>query len=151
MSTKTNFKRIALVAVAALGLGVLSSVPATAASSGMTLTTTAGTSAAVGARSDSTNAAVINITGLLGTGDSMIVYITEKSKPSGAVVVPVFYNLDSATPTLSTLTIESGNSTNAGATGFLVQDSLVAFGAASAFQLAGKALIRTLLVRLGIL
>jgi hypothetical protein len=56
----------------------------------------------------------------------------------------VFYNLDSATPTLSTLTIESGNSTNAGATGFLVQDSLVAFGGsgASAFQLAGKALMR---------
>ena len=145
MSTKTNFKRIALVAVAALGLGVLSSVPASAASSGMTLTTTAGTSAAVGARSDSTTAAVINITGLLGAGDSLIVYITEKSKPSGAVVVPVFYNLDSATPTLSTLTIESGNSTNAGATGFLVQDSLVAFGGsgASAFQLAGKSTIRT--------
>jgi hypothetical protein len=31
MSTKTNFKRIALVAVAALGLGVLSSVPSQAA------------------------------------------------------------------------------------------------------------------------
>ncbi|NCV08532.1 MAG: hypothetical protein EBW51_08090 [Actinobacteria bacterium] len=30
MSTKTNFKRIALVAVAALGMGVLSSVPAKA-------------------------------------------------------------------------------------------------------------------------
>ena len=30
MSTKTNFKRIALVAITALGLGVLSSVPAKA-------------------------------------------------------------------------------------------------------------------------
>jgi trimeric autotransporter adhesin len=37
MSTKTTFKRIALVAVAALGLGVVSSVaPATAASSAIT-------------------------------------------------------------------------------------------------------------------
>ena len=42
MSTTTNFKRIALVAVAALGLGVLSSVPATAAVSGVVTTVTNG-------------------------------------------------------------------------------------------------------------
>jgi integrase len=34
MSTKTTFKRIALVAVAALGFGLLSVVPSTAASTG---------------------------------------------------------------------------------------------------------------------
>ena len=44
MSTKTNFKRIALVAVAALGLGVLSSVPSQAEVVGtVTLATTNGT------------------------------------------------------------------------------------------------------------
>jgi len=43
MSTKTNFKRIALVAVAALGLGVLSSVPSQAASTSIAISTTAGT------------------------------------------------------------------------------------------------------------
>jgi len=41
MSTKTTFKRIALVAVAALGLGVLSSVaPANAAAGSFSLDTT---------------------------------------------------------------------------------------------------------------
>jgi len=41
MSTKTTFKRIALVAVAALGLGVLSSVaPANAAAGTFSLDTT---------------------------------------------------------------------------------------------------------------
>jgi hypothetical protein len=42
MSTKTNFKRIALVAVAALGLGVLSAVPSSATISGVTFTVTNG-------------------------------------------------------------------------------------------------------------
>ena len=39
MSTKTTFKRIALVAVAALGLGVLSVAPSSAAVSGVRLAT----------------------------------------------------------------------------------------------------------------
>ena len=44
MSTKTNFKRIALVAVAALGLGVLSSVPSQATfTTTPTLSVTTGT------------------------------------------------------------------------------------------------------------
>ena len=61
MSTKTNFKRIALVAVAALGLGTLSSVPAQAAVSGLTLTVTNGTAGLAGVRTDSTNAAKFTI------------------------------------------------------------------------------------------
>jgi len=59
MSTKTNFKRIALVAVAALGLGLLSSVPATAVGN-LSVTVTNGSFTA--ARADSTNAATIAIT-----------------------------------------------------------------------------------------
>ena len=42
MSTTTNFKRIALVAVAALGFGVLSAIPSTAAVSAVTTTVTNG-------------------------------------------------------------------------------------------------------------
>ena len=99
MSTKTNFKRIALVAVAALGLGVLSSVPSNAATSGLTVTVTNGTSVA-GGQSDSRNAATINIQAFLGANDSMTVYVVEKSRPAGTVL-PVFYNLDSATPTMA--------------------------------------------------
>ena len=45
MSTTTNFKRIALVAVAALGLGVLSSVPSQAATNADTLVLSATTAA----------------------------------------------------------------------------------------------------------
>jgi cytochrome c oxidase assembly protein Cox11 len=61
MSTKTNFKRIALVAVAALGMGVLSSVPSQATFTTVpTLTTTVGQSTK--AKSDSTTAATITVT-----------------------------------------------------------------------------------------
>ena len=102
MSTKTNFKRIALVAVAALGLGVLSSVPSQAISSGITVTVTNGTAGLPGVRTDSTNAATINIAGVLGGLDSMTVLVIEKSVPTGAgTLAPVFYNLDSSTPSLS--------------------------------------------------
>jgi len=58
MSTKTNFKRIALVAVAALGLGVLSSVPAKAVGN-LAVTVTNGTF--VEGLADSTTAATIAI------------------------------------------------------------------------------------------
>ena len=43
MSTKTTFKRIALVAVAALGFGLLSVVPSTATTQGDTLALTSAT------------------------------------------------------------------------------------------------------------
>jgi hypothetical protein len=58
MSTKTNFKRIALVAVAALGLGLLSSVPAKAVGN-LAVTVTNGSFTA--AKADSSNAATIAI------------------------------------------------------------------------------------------
>jgi len=123
MSTKTNFKRIALVAVAALGMGVLSSVPSTAATSGLTITVVNGTSTASG-QSDSRNAATINIQAFLGSNDTMLVYVVQKSIPT-STVVPVFYNLDSSTPTLTTQLVESVTGVGA--------------AAASAFVLAGKA------------
>jgi len=107
MSTKTNFKRIALVAVAALGLGVLSSVPSQAAVSGLTVTVANGTAGAVGARTDSTNAATITIAGFIGANDSVTVHVVAKSVPLAAVVTPVLYNLDSTTPRLTTQRVDS--------------------------------------------
>jgi len=95
MSTKTNFKRIALVAVAALGLGVLSSVPSQAAVSPLTLTVVDGTSSFT--KSDSTTAATLNITGLLEAGDSITITTVTKSVPASAGGLLV-RNLDSATP-----------------------------------------------------
>jgi hypothetical protein len=88
MSTKTNFKRIALVAVAALGLGVLSSVPSQAEVLGsVSLTTTNGTAliaSTVGAV-DSTTAGTVTVTWLAGqTTDSVVITSSLTSKPTGA-------------------------------------------------------------------
>jgi len=89
MSTKTNFKRIALVAVAALGMGLISSVPSQAAFSGtagsnITITTTAGTGSI--SKSDSTTAGSFTISALaLGTNvDSLSVTAVAKSLPTTA-------------------------------------------------------------------
>jgi hypothetical protein len=107
MSTKTNFKRIALVAVAALGLGVLSSVPSQAVFSGaagsqLTLATTAGTAGLTGARSDSTTAGTFNVRGLaLNAQDSIIVTVVNKTKPALAenFPTPLFMMVDTGTST----------------------------------------------------
>ena len=82
MSTKTNFKRIALVAVAALGLGVLSSVPSQAAVTGtLAVTNTNGT--ATTALADSTTAGSIKVRWLAtGTTDSVVISTSLNSAPS---------------------------------------------------------------------
>ena len=91
MSTKTNFKRIALVAVAALGLGVLSSVPSQAAPIGTTVTagaagaTTQLTSTTVS--SDTTTGTFVTVQSLMqAVGDSTSVTFVKKSEPTGATV-----------------------------------------------------------------
>ena len=92
MSTKTNFKRIALVAVAALGLGVLSSAPSQATFTGLataplTLSTTNGTAGLsnVGGASDSTTAGTFTLTALsAAVTDSVAVSSVMKSKPAAA-------------------------------------------------------------------
>jgi len=97
MSTKTNFKRIALVAVAALGMGVLSSAPSQAvipvSSLTLTASATAGTAAVgggngattnIGAISDSTTGASVTVSflGVTATTDSVSLTIAPKSKPT---------------------------------------------------------------------
>ena len=96
MSTKTNFKRIALVAVAALGMGVLSSVPsqATIAPGSFTVTapTIAGTATAGNAGStgsDSSTGTTFSFTFLATTiQDSVVVTVAPKSKPAAATGYP---------------------------------------------------------------
>jgi hypothetical protein len=96
MSTKTNFKRIALVAVAALGLGVLSSVPVQATPAAITVDVVDGT--ATTALSDSTTAASVTIKGLLGveSTDSISVLVAKKSAPAtaSAVLMPILTYVD---------------------------------------------------------
>ena len=107
MSTKTNFKRIALVAVAALGMGVLSSVPSQALFSGtagvsLTITVANGTGALDGSPSDTTTAGTVSVTGLaLAASDSYSVTSTKKSWPAtttGAKAPTLFFQfIDTAT------------------------------------------------------
>jgi hypothetical protein len=102
MSTTTNFKRIALVAVAALGLGVLNSVPAQAQLlNTVALTGAAGT--ATTATSDSIGAATVAISFTSSGpsdfhGDSVAVTAVLKSSPTAATALqPTLMLVDTGT------------------------------------------------------
>jgi hypothetical protein len=145
MSTKTNFKRIALVAVAALGMGVLSSVPSQAAVNGLTISATAG-STTRGTSLDTATAAVISVEGLanLGNGDTITVtFVQRGTLPAAAVARMAFLDTKTATnpgnnPALTvttgaaaansvtaaeavTTTLAVSDSTTAGGLGFAVR------------------------------
>jgi len=110
MSSKTNFKRIALVAVAALGLGVLSSVPSQAAITGvLAITNTNGT--ATTSLADSTTAGSIKVR-WLATANADTVGITAalNSKPSGSSANNInLYPSDTLTSiSASTLKVNTG-------------------------------------------
>jgi hypothetical protein len=111
MSTKTNFKRIALVAVAALGLGLLSSVPSQAAFSiAPTLTVTNGT--ATTSASDSRTAGTVKVYALSSANtDSVIITSVLKSKPTGSTTPAALYLLlqDTLTATMATNIRETHN------------------------------------------
>jgi len=84
MSTTTNFKRIALVAVAALGLGVLSSVPSNAAINADVLTITKTTAAQTTAETYTSAAAVASIAYTpTVAGDSITLTASLVSGPGG--------------------------------------------------------------------
>ena len=89
MSTKTTFKRIALVAVAALGLGMLSVAPSTAATSGLTVTVANGTAgASAGTVADTTTAALATIAALTtDASDTISVSMIRRSAPSAGAAI----------------------------------------------------------------
>jgi len=124
MSTKTNFKRIALVAVAALGLGVLSSVPSQAAVANLTVTAVDGT-ASIGS-SDSRTAGTLTVAGLMEANDSITINLVTKSVPGGSVPGVTIQNLDSSTPSIGSYVIDTfaaagaGNLVRAGQNGVMV-------------------------------
>ena len=87
MSTKTNFKRIALVAVAALGLGVLSSVPSQATPTNASITASVGT--ATTALADSTTAGSVTLSFLsTASSDTFVIGVTNTTSPSGNTILP---------------------------------------------------------------
>jgi hypothetical protein len=93
MSSKTNFKRIALVAVAALGLGVLTSVPSQAVGNQHTLTITNGSQTLGGsitAESGTATSVVLSYIANTAAGaDTYSLYASLKSGPTGNVTLPV--------------------------------------------------------------
>jgi hypothetical protein len=97
MSTKTTFKRIALVAVAALGLGVLSVAPSSATVSGLSLTVTTGTAAA--GKSDTATAATVTVAGLVtnGAADSITVTFINKDVSANTSAVARLSYLETTT------------------------------------------------------
>jgi hypothetical protein len=88
MSTTTNFKRIALVAVAALGMGLLSSTPSQALmlSGSMSVTTTNGT--ATYGKSDSTTAATVTVKFTGTAADTAVLSFITKSAATSSTTAP---------------------------------------------------------------
>jgi len=147
MSTKTNFKRVALVAVAALGLGVLSSVPAQAVINAPAIAVTNGT-AALGSSTDTATAAIISVTGLatVGSGDTITVTFINKGVQPNTSSVPRMQLLDTNTATLpndATLVLDTISAvvanTTAKVTGSGSADSITASGNAFAITSIGTA------------
>ena len=90
MSTKTTFKRVALVAVAALGLGVLATVPSQATVQASSLTLSSATSTQLTDETSTASAAVATVSFLASDlGDTVTVTAYLMSAPAGNTVVPV--------------------------------------------------------------
>jgi len=107
MSTKTTFKRIALVAVAALGFGVLSVVPSQAAVSALSVSTpTLGSAGAVGTRSDTTTASTFSVSALFDAGiaDTVTVsFVQNGDFPAGSNAVARLAFLETTTSSVTTV------------------------------------------------
>ena len=157
MSTPTNFKRIALVAVAALGLGVLSSVPANAAVSGVTISVTNGATPLAGTSTTKVNSdtgtatgASITVSGLMsGTTDSMTVAFFNKNALSNTAGLRTYLGWMDST-TVNTKVSRNGSAAFTNGAGKLVAtvaDSSTAgattFGIYSASDAGNAATTRT--------
>ena len=102
MSTKTTFKRIALVAVAAMGFGLLSVVPSSATSQSDTLTVSSATSTTtVG----SAVSVTLTQTFLGANSDTMSVTASIESAPTGNLAVPVITVIEGSTSGVSVPTV----------------------------------------------
>jgi hypothetical protein len=114
MSTTTNFKRIALVAVAALGLGVLSSVPSQAATNADTLVLSATTAAQNTAETYTSTSATATIS-FIGSAeiDSMSLTASLQSGPAGTTALPYLRLIETTTAAVDSVTA-TGDSKVAG-------------------------------------
>jgi hypothetical protein len=105
MSTKTTFKRVALVAVAALGLGVLASVPSQATVSANSLTLSSATSTQLTNETSTASAAVATLSFLnTNVGDTVSVTAYLMSAPAGNTKTPVLQVSETTSAVVGTST-----------------------------------------------
>jgi hypothetical protein len=107
MSTKTNFKRVALVAVAALGLGVLSSVPSQATYNADYLTVTAETASQKIAETYTSTVPTVRV-GFLADNtstDSLSITASLVSGPLTSSSLPVLYLIDTSAAKVDSNTV----------------------------------------------
>jgi len=104
MSTTTNFKRIALVAVAALGLGVLSSVPSQATLNADSVTLSSATAAQTTAETYTATSAVVTVSFLGAQNDSMSITAALTGTVSGSTALPTLQLVETASATIETYT-----------------------------------------------
>jgi hypothetical protein len=115
MSTTTNFKRIALVAVAALGLGVLSSVPSQAVINSDSLTLSSATAAQTTAETYTATSAVATVSFFGAAQDSLTITAALVSTTAvGNTAMPVLRLIETSSAIIDTLVTLTGS----GATGF---------------------------------
>jgi hypothetical protein len=142
MSTTTNFKRIALVAVAALGFGVLSAIPSSAAVSNVVTTVTNGAatlrtgsttlvdvdtgtatgatisvSALITSATDSVSVAFYNKSSGSATGNARLVFIETTTSTLSRVSDVGLIAHANATSAITTANFDSATAANAGGTG----------------------------------
>jgi len=106
MSTKTTFKRIALVTVAALGFGVLATVPSQAAVQATNVSLSAATSTQLTSETSTATAAVVTLNFLAGTAasDSASVTAFLLSAPAGNTKLPILQVSETANALVSAST-----------------------------------------------
>jgi hypothetical protein len=104
MSTTTNFKRIALVAVAALGLGVLSSVPTTAAINADTVTLSSATAAQSTAETYTATSAVVTVSFFGAANDSLSITAALTAAPAGNTALPTLQLIETSNAIVETTT-----------------------------------------------
>jgi hypothetical protein len=122
MSTTTNFKRIALVAVAALGLGVLSSVPSQATINADSVVLSSATAAQTTAETYTSTSAVATVNFFGAAGDSVTLTAALTAAPTGSTALPLLRLVETSSAVIdSAVALTAGvpatwNGTNANAT-----------------------------------
>jgi hypothetical protein len=104
MSTKTTFKRIALVTVAALGFGVMSVVPSNAVINADSLTLSSATAAQTTAETYTATSAVATLNFLGASADSMTVVASLTSGPATSTALPYIRLVETASAIVDSTT-----------------------------------------------